>query len=436
MKCKFHPTVTALNYCEACDINVCEPCSDESISQRKSKIHPESHRCFVCKTAMHPIEGVSQIEPFWSRLSQVYRYPLNLEAMVTLLVIGLITAIFSNVGLIILLAAVAISLYSFACLRQTANGDFDAPGLDACFEGSVSQLFYVVVVIVAAILSTILASSYLGSGFGIVLGTLYICALPAAIIIIAVEESLLPALDPSKLIGVIKATGISYFVMLIFIFIMYSSIFAASAFLISESSGFVSQFIFSIISNYYGIVIYHIMGYLVFQNQHSLGYSSQLPQTQEVIRGSDKLAKTELEILIKSGDYRAASKLAQEAINNPAAPLWEWSRAFTLSCIGGSEKIAADALQKYAVKLQTVNDKDKLSDAYLTILKHHQGYQLREPKLILLFANALFDNGKYNVVFNMLRDGNQYLSQADDKKEALNLINKSMSLLQKKTKTA
>lgn len=431
MKCKFHPTVAALHYCEACDINFCEPCSDESIGQYRSRKNPESHRCFMCKTAMHPIEGVSQIEPFWNRLSQIYRYPLNLEAMITLLIIGLITAVFSNVWPVILLASVAISLYSFACLRQTANGDFDAPGLDACFDGPVSQLFYLVVVIVAAILSTMLTSNYLGTGFGILLGALYICALPAAIIIIVVEESLLPALDPSKLIGVIKATGTSYFVMLIFIFIMYSSIFAASAFFISDNSGFVSQFLFSVISNYYGIVIYHIMGYLVFQNQHSLGYSSPLSQSQEIIRNSDKLTKTELDILIKSGDYQAASRLAREGLNNPAAPLWEWSRAFTLSCIGSSEKNAADVLQKYAVKLQTVNDTEKLSSAYLTMIKHHRDYQISEPTLIMLFAKALFDNGKYKAVFNMLRNCNQHLDQADNQKEALELINKSMSALQK-----
>lgn len=422
MKCKFHPTEEALNYCGVCDINFCPPCSDESDTQQKSRHGIGNHRCFICQTPMNSISGKTQIPPFWDRLAQIYRYPLSFDALVTLLFIGIVSAFFSTSLTVALIATIAIVTYSFACLNQTANGDFDAPGLDACFSGSVKAIFSVLIIVVAALLSLILISKYLGPGFEILFGTLYLCILPASLIVIAVEDSLTSALDPSKLISVIKATGTSYFVMLLFILVMVASTYALTSFLIRGEPGFINYFISSIVSNYYWIVICHIMGYLVYQNQSSLGYADHLSQSRLVVRSQERLDKTQLEILVKSGEYEDAAKLARELASKPDAALWEWSMAFELTCIAGPMKQVTDIFSSYAIKLNELGSDDKLSDAYLLILNHHPEFSSNDPTLILKTTSGLVESGNTAIGLKLLRESSHLMKSADDQNRAQELL--------------
>ena len=436
MKCKFHPVDQAVSYCQQCDVNLCNTCSDETFDPLSNRDQAEKQSCFICQSPVAEIIGTNGITPFWNRLSKIYLYPLSFDAIATIIFISFIGTVFSGSLIAMLFTTLAISLYSFTCLRQTAQGDFDAPGLDACFEGSIASLFYVLLVVLAAILSTIFIGQKFGAGFALFFGAFYVCSLPAAIIIIAVEGSLMSALDPSKLFQVMKDTGISYFVMLIFILIMVSSLFAASSFFGGSDNSFSTIFIGSFISNYYGIVIYHIMGYLVYQNQDILGYSSSSSQPRQAVRQESLLLKAQLDVLIKAGKYGKASDISLKIISDPEASLWEWSRAFTLNCIGGSEKKITDLFKRYALKLNEANDNDKIADAYRTLLNHHEAFKIQDPQLALLTANSLHDSAYYNNAFQLLRDNKQTFSESEYKNEALELINKNMTAIQNKTKKA
>ena len=149
MKCKFHPLDDAINYCETCRANYCETCSDESAAQdpSRTRANKTDHSCFVCKSNLNAITGVSRVPPFWSRLPDVYRYPLNAQAVVALLIVSLATAFLSNSFLLSVIPSIAMMMYSFTCLRETAKGNLKAPGLEACFDGSIAPLFYVLIVI-------------------------------------------------------------------------------------------------------------------------------------------------------------------------------------------------------------------------------------------------------------------------------------------------
>lgn len=422
MKCKFHPTEAALNHCGVCNSHFCAPCSDESISQQQSRIGTGNHRCFICHTPMNTISGKTQIPPFWDRLPQIYRYPLSLDALITLIFIGIVSAFFSESGAVALIASAAIAAYSFTCLNQTANGNFEAPGLEACFSVSLKPLFFVLIIVVAALLSLILISDYLGLGFEILFLTFYLCVLPASLIVIAIEESLLSALDPSKLISVIKATGSSYFVMLLFILIMVASTYALTSFLINGEPGFLNFFISSTVSNYYWIVICHIMGYLVYQNQSSLGYAYHLTQSQLAVRPQEQLDKAQLEILIKSGEYDDAAKLARQLASKPGAALWDWNMACKLTCIAGPKNQVSDAFGNYAAKLNELGSNDKLSEAYLFLLNHHPEFNTEEPTLILLTTKALIESGNTAVGLKLLRKNAHLMQSSNDQSRAQELL--------------
>jgi hypothetical protein len=437
MKCKFHPLDLAINHCQRCDADYCEPCSDESAALEATRTRADivDHKCFVCGGALERRQGSQSIEPFWSRLPEIYRYPFNIEAVSALLIVSLITAFLGSSGLLLILPSIAMMLYSFACLRETAMGNLKAPGFEACFEGSIAPVFYVLIVIIALGFGAFSAYG-LGLGIGILATTFYVLALPAAIIIIAVDEELLPALNVVALFTVMRATGISYFVMLLFIIIMMSSVFALMSFFGGEADSFLGILLQSLIGNYYSVVIYHIMGYLVYQNQDALGFKIKAKRAELSDRSESDRIKMHIETLTKAGDYDAAQKVAAKQLQSSGATLWDWSRAFTLTCVATPSDRAARMFNDYASKLESAGEIDKLADAYLQLKKHQPKFVIKDHQQRLFVANSLFDMGQYPPVVNMLHLFHQESDNSSQVTRALKLLSDSLSSIPGREKLA
>jgi hypothetical protein len=339
--------------------------------------------------------------------------------------VSLVTAFIGDRVLFLIIPFVAMMLYSFACLRETAKGNLKAPGIEACFEGSVAPVFYALIVILVLGAGAYLSFD-LGLGFGILALTFYILALPAAIILIATDEELLPALNILALASVMKAAGISYFVMLLFIIIMISSVYALMSLFGGQANSFLGNLFESLISNYYSVVVYHIMGYLVYQNQEALGFKNTARDVEASVRPDSDRRKAHIETLIKAGDYDKAQEIASKQLLDRGSTLWDWSRAFTLSCVatpsGGAEQIFND----YASKLAEAGETDKLADAYLQLKKYQPNFVIKDHQQRLSIADSLFETGQYPQVVNLLHLFHQ--KSSDDKHivRALKLLSDSL----------
>lgn len=436
-KCKFHPLDSAMNHCEFCDADYCEFCSDESaaLAVTRTRADKVDHKCFICAAPMQPLQSSQRIEPFWSRLPDIYRYPFNLDAVSALLIVSLITAFIGNSSLLLIIPSIAMMLYSFACLRETAKGNLKAPGIEACFEGSIAPVFYVLIVVLALGFGAFLAFG-LGLGFGILALTFYILALPAAIILIAVEEKLLPALNILALASVMKAAGISYFVMLLFIVVMISSVFALMSLFGGEANSFLGILIESLIGNYYSVVVYHIMGYLVFQNQEALGFKTIDREVKASIRSASQRCQAHVEALIKAGDYDKAQEVASKQLLERDATLWDWSRAFTLSCVATPSKKTEQMFNDYARKLGEAGEIDKLADAYLQLKKHQPTFVIKDHEQRLAVANSFFETGQYPKVVNMLHLFHQESTNREHVIRALKLLSESLLSIPSRAKLA
>ncbi len=430
MTCKFHPLDAAINHCAICKADYCEFCSDESAARdsRYARSEQVEHNCFVCRGPLEPIGTAQLIPPFWSRLTDVYRYPLNIEAIIALLVVSLLTAFIGNASLLLILPSIAMMLYSFACLRETAKGNLKAPGLEACFEGSVAQIIYVLIAVLVLGSGVYNVFKYFGTGLGIMASAFFILAIPAIIIIIAVEEELGPALNPAELFSVMRATGISYFVMILFIIIMMSSVFVLIAFFGVQADSFIGILLQSLISNYYSVVTYHIMGYLVYQNHQELGFKTNIKREKGAAARTDlERDKARLEVLIKAGDYETASDIARKLLNEPSANLWDWSRAFTLMCVSQPSEKAILMFNDYASKLDATGETDKLADAYLQLKKQQPEFVIKNHEQRLLVAKSLFETGQYSQVVNLLHMFHQESKDNSHITRALKLLSESLS---------
>lgn len=390
--CKFHPITAATQHCEQCEINLCDACTDESLDHRSNELN---RRCFICQISTEALADSFQTEPFWRKMGDIYKYPIGSSGVAIIVLTAFMTALFASNLLLLLAPSVIITHYCFVCLSETAEGKMTAPKFEKSFAVKFATIFYIYLVIIVAIIAVSTVSAAFGPSLGILLGVFYVIAIPAAIMVIAIDESLSSAVNPSKLFSIVAATGASYFVMLLFIIIMMSSVAALNSVFGAETASFGSVLIQSLISNYYSIVIFHIMGYLVFQNQTSLGFHTRNSTQKFIVRSEEKKRNVRIETLIKAGEYTEAAKLCkQQIINDRNASLWQWERCFNIMFANHATKTLSEYSESFLNKLSSLDNHDKMADVYLRVVKRVPNFKPKNHAIRLEIASALHDIGQ------------------------------------------
>ena len=420
--CKYHPLKSATRLCASCDVAVCDDCSDESDLKRSSR---GEYHCFVCSSRLDELEVESAVTPFWNNLSQVYMYPFGLSSIAAILFISLFMALTSGIFLLGIIPMMAMTWYCFACLCETAGGKRSAPEFAECFDGSLGPILYVIF----ATIIVSLAVRYAGLVFGIEMALLvmffFILTLPAAIMVLAIDGNVFEALNPAKLMSVVVATGSSYFVMLAFMIIMTSSVGVLASLFGTSNSSFLGVFFQSLISNYYLVVEFHILGYIVYQNHQKLGFKVSQGGQDNGFRSDEKLLNARIETLIKAGDYESATDFAIRQSRQTNAQMWHWARCFKLMSIGGTHPELKRFASSYFDKLESKQQHDAVAEAYVMLKKRAPDYSVGDDKRCLRIADNLFEIGRYRFVVDMLKDFHTRSKDNEQINRALKLLSES-----------
>ena len=118
---------------------------------------------------------------------------------------------------------IIITKYSFECLETTAHGKTTAPDISKAYGGSL--LFVkLLAVLLAASIAVYYSAIYLGVGLALAVGMFALLAVPACVMVLAIDDDLSEAINPLKLLQVIASIGLPYGILLLIIMIMSSSV--------------------------------------------------------------------------------------------------------------------------------------------------------------------------------------------------------------------
>lgn len=403
--CKFNPLKNAELHCEKCNIDLCKEYSEEVFIRRGEE---PSYLCYICDSAMTKIANTTKIEPFWRKLDSIYKYPFSRPSSIAvILVTSFLTTVFKGVSLLPLLPWIMIVHYSFACLRETAQGELIAPSFEQSVDGAINPIFYVYGVLFIAFFLTATMIGILGKSLALLFGLLCIFALPASILIIAIDQKFFPALNPAKLIGIIGKTGSSYFVMILFIIIMMSSV-ALIKYNIGELA-FTKPGLFlqTVVSNYYSIVIFHIMGYLVFQHHEQLGFKIKNKTNNSPSRDRENVQNSKIEFLIKAGRYKAAFDECELQIRRSNSE-WHRTRHFKLACIACPPNKLSEHANSYFKFLKKSGKENQIADAFILAINTEPKLHMNNPQLSLDIAEQLESINNHKYIVLLLRDFHQH----------------------------
>lgn len=416
--CKYHPLETATFLCESCEISTCDKCSKEPSTRARNS----DYSCFVCGSYLDKVYSDKDFIPFWRRLPEIHLYPLARSGIIAILFIAVATAIAVQVFPLFSIPIFALFfVYCFSCLKSTSRGEQQLPSFSDAISSDVGLAFSLVGIYIVVAFSIGIIFGIFGQGLGIFSLILAVIAIPAIIMLLSIEESFFSALNLAKITRIIWVCGASYGLMFLFILILMGSKELINS--IFDGYSVIVVFITSAISNYYTIVIFHLMGYMLYQNSRELDYDVEVQQ-EVVHRDQDKLLAIEAEILIKEGLYKKGAEKYFEYQQANKQDISTWKKYFQLII----ETRNIDAIKKfsesYFEKLISMDDLIGLSQAYLKVRKVDPNFQLKDIKLKFEIALSLYDARHFKSVINLL----QNINQATQDKET---ITKSFSLMAK-----
>ncbi len=275
--CIHHPTIPAHWLCPKCSSAFCPEC----IVRRQKAPHKGSGSLHLCPRCMQEAEWIGAeniIQPFWNRIPKLFAYPFSLNAVCLIALVAFASAIFSGPGLIqslirMLLWGVLLK-YAYASLQATARGDLRPPPID---EKTISEDFFQVfkqlILFFLLGMGFVLIAANLGFFPAILYVIVAVLFLPAMIILLVTTGRLTHAVNPVLFISLALRIGWGYFLMYLFLILLGSAPAVLAHYLFAILPAGFASFIASLGSNYYTLLSYHLMGYVILQYHQQIGYS-------------------------------------------------------------------------------------------------------------------------------------------------------------------
>lgn len=402
--CNYHPTKPAVWTCPRCHANLCESC----IIVRKVEQYGTKklfHLCPKCNVQVEKLSVTNVIVPFWKRLHHFFTYPIGLGPLALMTILTLLSFLFVEPSLFDRLVQFALwgvmLKYSYSALASTANGNLRPPPISM---KTISDDFEIVFKQISIFLILGYVFSVILSDFGISFGILFLLAailmLPAMIITLAVTKSLFAAIYPPVFFAIAWRIKGPYLLMYLFLLFLLGAPSALADQLISFVPQPLLLPLIVLAGNYYTLVAYHLMGYVMFQYHEQVGYSIIYEGDAYQTAGNPADGPEEsdwlktVDILIKEGNYEQALALMEHESADSSSDLKTADRYYFLL----SMQQEREKLLPYAVKYLDILVKNKQSgktaEVYLQCHALDENF-LPEPATLYGVALALNETGKH-----------------------------------------
>ncbi|MBK8188476.1 MAG: hypothetical protein IPK77_15145 [Cellvibrio sp.] len=428
--CKYHPLSGATYFCAQCQLHVCDKCTDDDAAHRGA-IH-----CIHCSAPMEELVSANSFVPFWRRLQEAFKYPMNSSTISLIIGTALLSAIAIKLYWIFtlvlgLIAAGAILKYSFRCLEKTAEGEMSAPDITDAYEGGIILLLQLIILTVILSASVAASAYFLGVTAGGIVGFLAIVCFPAMLIRFAQTASFFEALNPVAAIGLITTIGLPYGLLMGFILIMMSSV-AVLQEMINAVFPAGTYFLQSIVSNYYYIVIFHIMGYMLFQYQRELGFVARAShEDDEDTRTDIDRILARMDVSLKEGHYENLVNLYHKAFKQFPLEKQFFDKYFDLIYFCKKSALMEDFALTYLHFTLQQKRFDRLTVIYKQILVVAPDYIPNNPAMRLQLADLHKQKGDLKLAVKLLNGMHKLYPDFVELVKAYELLTECLELMPK-----
>jgi tetratricopeptide (TPR) repeat protein len=258
--------------------------------------------------------------PFWNRLREISLYPFRGSSLIVLLLLtfGSLLGYLPGIGGILTLIVYA-SAYKFAfeILRSSADGENEPPENAVSVSDDVvwSMMGLLLVHFVVAAVAFWLGGPIVGLVVSVALTFLQ----PGCMMSLAMDGSLLHALNPATSLAVVARVGGPYFAVFGLLFVINASSVAAANWADSHMPPVIGQLGAMAFFLWGLFAAFHLMGYLIYQYHELLGYEPQAhARALPTLHDRDHALLEQAESHVREGRVDAAVALLRDEIRTRA----------------------------------------------------------------------------------------------------------------------
>lgn len=258
--------------------------------------------------------------PFWNRLREIALYPFRGSALITLILLTVMSLLGFLPGLagLILTCVVWFSAYKFAfeILRSSAHGELQAPESMFSTENGTVWRFLALQIV----LGVVVVLSFLGGWVvGLAVMVLAIFLQPGMIMSLAIDGSFRHAIDPSTAFAIVGRLGGSYFAAFGLLFVIQVSAGTASGWVGNVMPPVLGELAVNLFAFWGLFATFHLMGYLVYQYHEDLGFEPESHgRALPTLITRDRQLLDAAELRIREGDSPGALQLLREEVRSRA----------------------------------------------------------------------------------------------------------------------
>ncbi len=344
--------------------------------------------------------------PLHERWPQILSYPLQPAALSTIValavahgVVQLLPVLLSSV--LVLFIWAALFRYGFEVLRWTANGRESAPEISLTVSESIGG--YAVLLLLLVEVAIALTAAWYSLIAAVIIGLLAAMAMPAMMMILALEEGMVRALNPLAWLMIGERIGRPYWLLVGFFcaaLIVQSFIAAAIGMILP---GLIATPLIYCVVNYLMITNFHLTGTVIHDHRDELGYTGHL-ELNDVVPYTDPSRMT-LDVArsrAASGDTRGAADLlrAEIAEHPEQLPLHDEYRHW-LGVNGDKAELVAHGKTVIPVLLAQHQNHRAIEVARECRI-HDPTFALDDPGNITQLAQAAADAGQTQLALGLL----------------------------------
>lgn len=311
---------------------------------------------------MQPIGMGNAITPFWLRLPKVFAYPLSPSALVYILILSSISSLigFNSIfkGLLQLVILVVFCRYAYAALENSAQGHLKPPDVTSeLVSGAMGLPFKQLLVFFIMGFAVVLAGGVAGPLGMLIMGGLVYIWMPASVMELATSHSLMDAINPFRLTSAIRAIGWPYALLWLFLLMLSAGSNALQSLLLRGVGGALALFVFSVISMYFLLAMFHLMGYVIYQYHESLGYPVivDFDSTPEAKSAQNQAQNhpvlNQIAMLLHEGKSDEARRLLKDKIAQDRGDLELRKQYHKLLLLSGEHGVLIEHAQSYLTLL-------------------------------------------------------------------------------------
>lgn len=427
--CDYHPGDPAKWHCGECQMHYCPRCMPDADNRQRRALCPQ------CSKAMRYLGAATEVVPFWNRLGAFFRYPFHSDPLMVIAICTLVPVVApaNLIGVLIwLVLALALFKYTYAVINHTAEGHLKPPPVAVAFTGSGFDIVILQLLVFVLMGGLVTAAAMVGGPVLMLLALAFVVlALPASIMVLAMERSVGAAVNPMNLMVLISRIGSPYFLLYGYLILLTLASGAAQDFAVNHFPFWVSQPLAGFLNSTFTLILFHMLGYLLFQYQEELGFAADL---QDGLDGQDSQHRdrsarfdADIDMNLKDGNYDRVQSMLKEALKRDRDNAVRIGQLYQLLT---ARNDVAELYRYHPRILGWLADRND-GDGMAALLEHLQSaepqFRLDDPELAVRCARVLYHRGQFKPALRLLQDFHKRYPDSEQLAPAYLLVAQSLA---------